>query len=332
MKGLHVGTTPYPVTREVRWRHRFSLLAVLVTVVLMAWGGFVTTIEAGMAVPDWPSSFGSYDPFETGYQDPNNPGAQWWDSLPVLAEHGHRLLGALAGLVTLALAVWTWLADRRSWMRNLGFFALFLVIVQGILGGLRVVFNSLDLAVVHACAAQLFFATLVAMALFTSRGWLRADSLTDKSPALDRLRLLSTITVAALFGQIILGALLRHRGAGVAPGFVITHITGALVVAGLAIAVFFHVYKHLWDKRLLRKGALCMMGSLILQILLGFSAYAVILMESRLGQLSMLQITLNSVHLIVGALLMASAVSMTLLSLRQKSAEPAPRSAAVASL
>ena len=331
MKGFHIGNTPYPVTREVRWRHRFSLLAVLVTVVLMAWGGFVTSIEAGMAVPDWPSSFGSYDPLETGYQDPNNPGAQWWDSLPVLAEHGHRLLGALAGLVTLVLAGWTWLADRRSWMHKLGFFALFLVIVQGVLGGLRVVFNSLDLAVVHACAAQLFFATLVAMTLFTSGGWLRADSLTDKSPALDRLRLLSAVTVAALFAQIILGALLRHRGAGMAPGFVITHVTGAFVVTGLVIALFVHVYNHLWNKRLLRQSALCMMGSVVLQLLLGFSAYAVILLESRIGQLSMLQITLNSVHLIVGALLMAAAVSTTLLSLRRKSAQPAPRPAAVAS-
>ena len=323
MNGLPIGNTSYPVTSEVRWRHRFTILAVLITVLLMAWGGFVTTIEAGMAVPDWPASFGSYDPFKTGFQDPNDPAAQWWDRLPILAEHGHRLLGALAGIVTLLLAGWTWWSDRRSWMHKLGFFALFLVIVQGVLGGLRVVFNSIDLAIVHAGTAQLFFATLVAMTLFTSKGWLQADDLAPETSSLNKLRWLGLGTVAMLFVQIMLGALLRHEGAGVEPAFVLTHIAGALTVVILCSIVFVYVYKNHWGNRLLRRSAQLLLGSVFLQFFLGFTAYGVILMELQAGRQSALQIGINSLHLIVGALLMGTAVGLTLLSLRTSRTDPA---------
>src|SRR5690554_6485033 len=132
--------------RHVSARFWYTIALYATTVVLIGWGGFVTSIDAGLAVPDWPTSFNSYDPF--------NPWPEWWTLTPVLAEHGHRLLGALVGLLTIGLAVWTWRFDERRWMRRLGFGALVLVILQGTLGGLRVVFASLDLAVVHACVAQ----------------------------------------------------------------------------------------------------------------------------------------------------------------------------------
>ena len=153
-----------PPRAEMRWRHRFTVLTGLSTILLMAWGAFVTSINAGLAVPDWPSSFNSYDPF--------NPWPEWWKLTPVLAEHGHRLLGMLTGTLTVILAVWTWIAEPRRWLKNLAIIAVALVSLQGVLGGLRVVWLSLDLAVVHACMAQLFLGLIVAMALFTSNAWL----------------------------------------------------------------------------------------------------------------------------------------------------------------
>ena len=179
----------------MRARFRFTLATIAAAVALLGWGAFVTSIDAGLAVPDWPSSFDSYDPF--------NPWPDWWTVTPILAEHGHRLLGALVGLLTLVLAVWTWRSDDRAWMRKLGFAALALVIFQGVLGGLRVVWVSLDLAVVHACVAQLFFALLAAMALFTSRTW---QDLTGGRPEIDLPRA-AWLAVAAVYIQIILGAL-----------------------------------------------------------------------------------------------------------------------------
>lgn len=307
----------YPTTNELRWRHRFSLLTVGVTVLLISWGGLVTSIDAGLAVPDWPASFGSYDPFQTGFEDPTDPSARWWHRLPILAEHGHRLIGALVGLLTVVLALWTWRADRRRWMRWLGFAALGLVIVQGVLGGLRVIWVSLDLAVVHACTAQIYFSLLVAMTLFTSRGWAQADSVPPGDASSRRLGWLGLATVAMLYVQIILGALLRHPGAGVSPLFAGIHITGAFTVFGLVLATFLVVYKHFDGYRLLRRGTWAMLGLVLAQIALGFTAYIVLLYEAPQALRSVWQIVLNTSHLVVGAFLMASTVATTLLALRR---------------
>ena len=314
----------FDVTPETRWRYWFSIVAVVVSVALISWGGLVTSIDAGLAVPDWPSSFGSYDPLATGFEDPADPSSRWWHHLPILAEHGHRLLGALVGLLIIVLAFWTWRVDPRRWMRQLGFAALGLVILQGILGGLRVIWVSLDLAVIHALTAQLFFSMLVAMTLFTSRGWLRATSVPETLPETKRLRALSIATVAALYVQIILGALLRHSGAGVHLGFAIVHITGAFVVLGLVLATCSRVRHDFSTNRLLNRAGWIMLGAVVVQLMLGFFAFTVLLFETQLAQRSTTQVVLNSAHLVVGALLLASAVCLMLLALRR----PAPVEAA----
>ena len=317
----------FPVTPETRWRYWFSIVAVVVSVALISWGGLVTSIDAGLAVPDWPSSFGSYDPLATGFEDPANPSSRWWHHLPILAEHGHRLLGALVGLLIVVLAFWTWRVDPRRWMRQLGFAALGLVILQGVLGGLRVIWVSLDLAVIHALTAQLFFSMLVAMTLFTSQGWLHATSVPPAMPEAKRLRVLSSATVVALYVQIILGALLRHPGAGVHLGFAITHITGAFVVLGLVLATCSRVRHDFSTNRLLNRAGWIMLGAVVLQLMLGFFAFTVLLFETQLARRSTTQVVLNSAHLVVGALLLASAVCLMLLALRR----PGPAETASAS-
>lgn len=315
----------YP--KETRWRYRFSILSVLAAVALIGWGGFVTSIDAGMAVPDWPASFGSFDPFKTGFHDPSDPAAQWWHQVPILAEHGHRLLGMLMGILTVILAFWTWRKDPRRWMRHLGFIALALVIVQGVLGGLRVVWNSLDLAVVHACVAQVFFSLLVAMTLFTSRGWMQAEDRPRPSERLPLLRWMAVLTAVALYGQIILGALLRHPGTGIDPVLAGVHIAGAFVAGGLIVSTYVIVRRHFGELGLLRHTARVLLGLLLLQLTLGFTAYFVILDEAGVLQPSNFQVIINSSHLIVGGLLLASAVCLALLALRPVTATADERTA-----
>ena len=101
--------TAYQVNKNRTARKRFTIGTFTVAIGLLAWGAFVTSINAGMAVPDWPTSFNSYDPF--------NPWPEWWNITPVFAEHGHRLLGALVGFLTLTLAVWTWGTEFVVWGR-----------------------------------------------------------------------------------------------------------------------------------------------------------------------------------------------------------------------
>ncbi len=330
MARLRFDDQAYPVTPETQWRYRFSILAVIVCVALISWGGLVTSIDAGLAVPDWPASFGSYDPFATGFEDPANPESKWWHHLPILAEHGHRLLGALVGLLTVVLALWIWRFDPRRWMRRLGFAALGLVVLQGILGGLRVIWVSLDLAVVHALTAQLYFSLLVALALFTSKRWLRAEAAPAAGPDAKRLSVLALATVAALYVQIILGALLRHPGEGVHIGFAVVHITGAFVVLGLVLATCSRVRQDFSENRLLNRAAWIMLGAVAVQLMLGFTAFTVLLFETRLAQRSTAQVVLNSVHLVVGALLLASAVCLALLSLRRATQrQPRPQESLV---
>ncbi len=283
----------------MRWRHRFTILTALSTLVLMGWGAFVTSIEAGLAVPDWPSSYDSYDPF--------NPWPGWWRVTPLLAEHGHRLLGLLVGFLTTILAVWTWFTESRRWLRWLAFGALALVSFQGLLGGLRVVWLSLDLAVVHAATAQLFLGLIVALAAFTSKWWLALDAASD-SLRDHRLRRLALAAPAAVWLQVILGALVRHPGTGIHPWLVGLHIGGAVLVAVVVAAFLLRVRDGFRETRVLYRGSWVLAGLVVVQVILGLTAYFVTLDDAGMLQPSNLQVVVNTAHAVIGALLMAGAV------------------------
>jgi len=264
----------------------------------------VTSIDAGMAVPDWPTSFDSYDPF--------NPWPGWWTITPVLAEHGHRLMGALVGLMTLILAVWTWRVEPRRWMRRLGFGALFLVTLQGLLGGLRVIWVSLDLAVVHACVAQLFFALLASMALFQTETWARS---TPQSKTMAARHLL-WMAPLAVYIQIVFGALLRHPGTGIDTVLVALHL-GWAFVATATLAVFISKVRGITPNGgLLGNLSTGVIAILTLQVALGLFAYFVLLDETGRTQPSNVQVITNSAHMVVGALLFASTVVTAVLTAR----------------
>ena len=291
---------------EMRWRHRFTLLTGAATLLLMAWGAFVTSINAGLAVPDWPSSFNSYDPF--------NPWPEWWKITPVLAEHGHRLLGMLAGLLTLILAAWTWIAERRRWLKVLAAIALALVILQGVLGGLRVVWLSLDLAVVHACMAQLFLGLVTGMALFTSKTWLDEDARETGDPAANPsfLRRAAVGALVVLYMQIILGALLRHPGTGIDPLLAGLHIFGAVLATGAIAYLFAYVFRRFRGARIAYPAARLLLLLAVVQVLLGVTAYVATLDDQGMLEPGNLQVITNTAHMVVGALLMAAAACAAL--------------------
>ena len=295
------------------WRHRFSWLTVCTTVLLICWGGVVTSIGAGMAFPDWPTSLGSYNLI--------NPVDEWWTVPAYLAEHGHRLVASVVGLLTVALAVWTWWEDPRAWMRRLGWAAVALVVVQGILGGLRVLWVSIDLATVHACVAQLFFAVLVAMTLFTSETWRQRRGVLASGPNRGWLRGLAYAATGGIYLQIVLGALLRHGGGGVSAGFTAFHVTGAFVVVGLVLAVFVAVEKHYDDVPVVRRAARALLGAMSLQFALGLAALLVMLYEEGQSGLSLAPVLLTVAHLVVGALLFGTAIVTTLLVARTPTGE-----------
>lgn len=309
---VRFGSHVYPDSTEMRWRHRFTILTVLTTILLLGWGAFVTSINAGLAVPDWPSSFNSYDPF--------NPWPEWWKLTPVLAEHGHRLLGALVGIFTLVLAVWTWIKDPRRWMGWLGIAILVLVSVQGVLGGLRVVLLSLDLAVVHACVTQIYFALIIGMGLFTSRSWLSADVGSISTSRAPRLRRTALLAVGIVYVQIILGALLRHPGTGIDPVLAVLHITGAVLTTAAVVVLFARVRADFRRTRIAFPAARVLVALLIIQFSLGVTAYLVTIDESGMLEPSNVQVVVNTAHMIVGALLMGTASAVLFDTFRMPSA------------
>ncbi len=165
-------------------------------------GGLVTTYEAGMAVPDWPNTYG-YNlflyPLETWLAGP-------WD---LFIEHGHRLLGAAVGVLSIALVIVLWVSEGRAWVKWIAVGALVLVIFQGVLGGLRVIHDERRLGMFHGCVAPLFFSLCVALATFTSRRWM--TSLPPcVSPHGARLTRLTGFLTLAAYVQLVLGARLRH--------------------------------------------------------------------------------------------------------------------------
>src|SRR5437868_8509848 len=153
--------------RSIRSLHVIALLTAAATFPLIFMGGLVTSHGAGMSVPDWPNSYG-YNMFLF-------PRRFWVGG--ILYEHTHRLMGSVVGLLSIVLAVCAWKWEKRLWVRNLALAVLAAVILQGVLGGLRVVLVKLHLAIIHACFAQAFFCLTALMAMVTSRWWIESAPL-----------------------------------------------------------------------------------------------------------------------------------------------------------
>jgi cytochrome c oxidase assembly protein subunit 15 len=197
-----------PMSRSTdnRWLHRFATLTAAATFVLIGIGGLVTSHEAGLAVPDWPTSYG-YNMFLF-------PPSYWIGG--IFYEHTHRLVASFVGLLTTILAAWLWLKESRRWMRWLGVIAFFAVVLQGVLGGLRVTLFKDQIGIFHATLAQLFVVLVSAIALMTSRWWQIARENNRGLAGSRKLKYLLISATALVVLQLILGASMRHQHAGLA--------------------------------------------------------------------------------------------------------------------
>jgi heme a synthase len=285
-------------------RHRYALLVAAATVVLLAAGGLVTSTGSGLAVPDWPLSFGQVFPPMVG---------------GVLFEHGHRMVAASVGLLTIGLALWFQRRERRAWVRRLAWAALALVVAQGVLGGVTVLLRlPAAVSVAHACLAQAFFCVVVTLVLVTSP---RRAALSGGSGAGDRavpgIATAGAITAALVYAQLILGAVMRHTGAGLAiPDLPLAfgrlvppllsfeiavhfaHRVGALIVAAAVVTLAVKVARQAPRRPDLIRPARAAVVLVALQILLGAATVA-----TRLAVLP------ATAHVVVGALLLAACLT-----------------------
>ena len=187
--------------RSTTWLNRFAWITCIATLLLICSGGMVTSKNVGLAVPDWPTTFG-YNMFLF-------PISKWVGG--ILFEHTHRLMGSLVGFLTIILAVWLWLREDRRWVRSLGVIAVVGVILQGILGGLRVTMMKDQIGIFHACVAQAFLGLLVFIALVTTKFWPSLANRHFDSQKFSPIKSLAIAITVAIYVQLALGATMRHQ-------------------------------------------------------------------------------------------------------------------------
>jgi heme a synthase len=295
-------------------RHRFAKFVVACTVLLILAGSLVTSHDAGLSVPDWPTSYG-WNMFTF-------PPSMWVAN--ILYEHGHRLIASSVGMLTIALAIWLWTTEPRRWLRWFGVAALGAIVAQGILGGLTVLFLlPAAISTAHAGLAEIFFCITVAIALFTSPGWTSGHGNAVNDTTLRRLASTTTILV---YAQILIGATMRHTGAGLAiPDFPLmfghvvpdhwsakiavhfAHRVGAVVVATSVVATVSYIWRRYADRSELAQPALVIVLLTLAQITLG-----------ALTVITRRDVWINSVHVVVGALVLTTSLVITLRSWRAK--------------
>jgi len=288
------------------WLNRYAKLVAVSTALLIAAGGMVTSTGSGLSVPDWPNTYGW---FMFSF-----PMSKWVGGIRY--EHTHRLIASTVGFLTIILAFWTWRVEPRAWVRRLGFAALGAVILQGLLGGLTVLLLLPPaVSIGHAALAQLFFCITMTVAVVTSPSWKAL------SPANDvMLRRITLATTILIYSQILVGATMRHIGAGLAiPTFPLVfggvvppawtaaiavhfaHRVGALIVLFAVLLTAAHVrYWHPHRREFIRP--------VMLMVLLVCS-------QATLGAfvvLSSLQPIINTAHVVNGALVLATSLVLTL--------------------
>lgn len=263
---------------------------------LIVAGALVTSNDAGLSVPDWPTSFGSL------YRIPPLVGG-------VKFEHGHRMLAEFIGLLTIGVAVWTQKVDRRRWMRVLGWSALGTVIAQGVLGGLTVLFYLPPaISTAHATLGQTFFCIMVSIAFFTSESWVQAPSKLINAEGRPRLTTISVLTVAAVWMQLIMGAAFRHSGIRLLP-----HIVGADVVCCMVTWLVISILRHHRRTPQLATPAVVLMVLLMTQITLGLASYITRVLWSRAAAAPLATMVVSTVaHVACGALVLVTTVILTI--------------------
>lgn len=283
--------TPYN-----RRHHAFAVFTACATFLLIVAGALVTSNDAGLSVPDWPTSFGSL------YKIPHMVGG-------VRFEHSHRMVAEFVGLLTIIIAIWTWRSDRRRWMKNLGIAALATVIIQGILGGITVLkFLPPAVSTAHATVGQTFFCIAVAIALFTGQRWVEEVPPTEFDSRRPSLQTLTYLSIFVLYIQLILGGMFRHHGMSWWP-----HVLNAGVVAAVLAWTAIRALSQYSRIDAVRVPAITMLSLLIAQLCLGFAAFLTRVAWGRDAAQPELPMVVSTVaHVAVGALLLATAVVLAI--------------------
>ena len=304
----------------------FAAFVAASTAVLIFAGGLVTSTGSGLSVPDWPNTYGW---FMFAFPMSKMVGG-------IFYEHTHRLIASTVGFLIVVLAVGLGRAEPRPWVRRLGYLALGAVILQGILGGITVLWYLPDaISIAHASLAQILFCLTVTIALVTSSGWRRGYTADLQGPRRfdedQLLQRLAIATTAVIYVQILIGATMRHTGAGLAiPDFPLSfghvippywdskiaihfaHRVGAATVTMLIGATTGHVFFHHARRAELRRPAILLLVLLILQITLG----AITVLGNK-------PFIVNSLHVVNGALVLVTSLVLTLRAHRSRFAHVA---------
>jgi cytochrome c oxidase assembly protein subunit 15 len=266
------------------------------TLILIIAGALVTSNDAGLSVPDWPTSYGHVlrlPPWIGG----------------IRYEHSHRVIAGFTILLTAAIALWTWFADRRRWMKALAFGALGTIIAQAVLGGMTVLhFLPPAISAAHATVAQTFFCIAVAIAVFSGRRWVEEVPQSVADNGRPTLLTLSLLSIFILYAQLILGAMFRHHGMPWWP-----HVLNAVTVA--LILTWTPVRAILQFPRIdaIRRPAVSLLFLLVIQLCLGFAAFLTRVIWSADAPQPEFPMVLSTVaHVAVGALLLATTAVLTL--------------------
>jgi cytochrome c oxidase assembly protein subunit 15 len=271
------------------WLHRYASFVAFATFLLIIAGALVTGNDAGLSVPDWPTSFGSF-------RMPRMVGG-------VKFEHGHRMVAGFVGILTLLLALWLWAKDSRRWVRWVGFGAVMAVLAQAVLGGITVLFYlPAPISTAHATLGQIFFCLTSSIALFTSADWRWEEAkLEDRSSP--SLRHLAEAATGAILVQLVLGAAYRHNGFGIEP-----HIAGACVVTVLVTWVVLRVLRSYSQQPQLARSAILLASLLLVQLVLGIGSYFMKIETRNAPQPLPPAVDITTAHVAVGALVLLSSL------------------------
>ncbi len=299
-------TQSEPLTTP-RWLHFWAMFTVCATFAGLLAGSLVTTLRVGMADPVWPTV--PWYLLVFNWQEPR-PG--------FIIEHSHRAAMYVVGLSTILLAVGLWRCEPRRWLRWLGMAALGGVIVQGLLGGLRVLLDrrfGTDLALLHGCLAQLVAATLVSIACVTAPAWSRPRLKQEDTKSAARLRNAALASAVLIYGQVVFGAVLRHT---YSPFGQRGHLLLAFAIVAAVVWLLKETREHMWQERGLVVAATLLAVLVGVQLLMGVEAWMLRFEASTPAR----QMWTRTTHVMLGYMIFATAVVTALQTFRPRVAEP----------
>jgi heme a synthase len=276
--------------------HAFAVFTACATLVVITAGALVTSNDAGLSVPDWPTSFGYL------IKVPSFSGG-------IRYEWTHRMLAGSLVSLTLAIAIWTLLVERRRWLRWLSVGAFCTVVLQAILGGLTVLlFQPPAVSTAHATVAQTFFSIAVVIAVFTAQRWLEEPPRIEFDSRRPSLFTLTLLSIFVLYVQLILGGMFRHHGMSWWP-----HVANAVIVAFVLTWTAIRAISVYPQIEAVKKPAIILLGLLIAQLCLGFLAFFTrVAWGHDPAQPELPMVVATVAHVAVGALLLATAVVLAI--------------------